>query len=286
MASALPRLYQAQSVARAITHRTRGDRHGPITRLMSPGDIGEMLKPFVFLDLFEAERMDGPGFAPHPHSGIATLTLFLKGGMNYADTTGKKGSLHPGAIEWMRAGKGVWHAGEPAQQGQPMGGYQLWLALPPELELADPESIYVEPERVAGNDSVRVALGEYEGMKGVTPLPFPITYLHVRLADGERWTYMPGNDHDVAFLALNAGKVHTADTVVERELVVFERGNAQIDLVAEGDVELVIGSARAHPYPLVSGYYSVHTNRGALAKGERNIAELGRSEDVASLRQR
>ena len=150
MASALPKLHQAQSVARAITLRTRGARHGPITRLMSPGDVGEMLKPFIFLDLFEAERIDGPGFAPHPHSGIATLTLFLKGGMNYADTTGKKGSLHPGAIEWMRAGKGVWHAGEPAQ-GQPMGGYQLWLALPPELELADPQSIYVEPASVVSH---------------------------------------------------------------------------------------------------------------------------------------
>lgn len=35
---------------RAVVHRTRGDRHGPITRLMSPGDVGEHLKPFVFLD--------------------------------------------------------------------------------------------------------------------------------------------------------------------------------------------------------------------------------------------
>jgi hypothetical protein len=36
--------------ARAIVHRTRGSAHGPITRLVSPGDLGEFLKPFVFLD--------------------------------------------------------------------------------------------------------------------------------------------------------------------------------------------------------------------------------------------
>ena len=38
---------------RAIVLRTRGFRHGPITRLVSPSDIGELIKPFVFLDLFD-----------------------------------------------------------------------------------------------------------------------------------------------------------------------------------------------------------------------------------------
>ena len=38
-----------------IIGRTRGRRHGPITRLMSPGDLGELLKPFVFLDLFDMD---------------------------------------------------------------------------------------------------------------------------------------------------------------------------------------------------------------------------------------
>jgi hypothetical protein len=40
-------------LARAIMHRTRGPTNGPITHLMSPSDLGEILKPFVFLDLFD-----------------------------------------------------------------------------------------------------------------------------------------------------------------------------------------------------------------------------------------
>jgi len=49
-------------LARAIVRRTRGRTHGPITRLMSPSDFGEILKPFVFLDLFDHEgrRSTGP----------------------------------------------------------------------------------------------------------------------------------------------------------------------------------------------------------------------------------
>src|SRR5216684_1707499 len=66
---------------RKIVHRTRGYGHGPIVRLMSPSDLGEELKPFVFLDLFEADMRNLAGSMPvHPHSGIATVTVFTNGG--------------------------------------------------------------------------------------------------------------------------------------------------------------------------------------------------------------
>ena len=271
--------------SRAIVHRTRGGRHGPITRLMSPGDLGQLLKPFVFLDLFESDEIQGRGFAPHPHSGIATLTTFLAGNMTYADTSGKSGTLSEGSVEWMRAGAGVWHAGEPAQ-GQPMRGYQLWLALPPELELAPAESLYLESARISSVGPARVLLGHYGGKSSPVSLPVSVTYLHVKLADGERWTYQPSADHEIAWLALNQGTLHTSGIVLERELAVFEERVRSIEVVAQGAVELVIGSAAKHPYPLVTGHYSVHTSRDALVQGEANIAALERSPVVAALRAR
>lgn len=274
MAPETATLHPASTTAsRAVVHRSQGHRHGPITRLMSPGDIGELVKPFVFLDLFEAANFQGRGFAPHPHSGIATLTTFLEGSMTYADTTGKAGMLSTGAVEWMRAGAGVWHAGDPAS-GKAMRGYQLWVALPPELELAPAESLYLEPEKIQSSGPVRVILGQYDGKASPISLPVSMTYLHVRLRDGERWVYQPEADHDVAWLALNSGKLATAGVVLEREMAVFAEGNGAIELVAQGAVELVIGSAKKHPYPLVTGYYSIHTNAAALAKGEGNIAAL------------
>lgn len=72
--------------ARAIVYRTRGSQHGPITRLMSPGDLGEFLKPFVFLDLFGFDTSGSrKGFGMHPHSGIATLTWLIEGDTLYED---------------------------------------------------------------------------------------------------------------------------------------------------------------------------------------------------------
>jgi redox-sensitive bicupin YhaK (pirin superfamily) len=70
---------QAERFPRSVVLRTRGHAHGAITRLVSPSDLGQIIKPFVFLDYFEGEPADAPSFGFHPHSGIATLTLILSG---------------------------------------------------------------------------------------------------------------------------------------------------------------------------------------------------------------
>src|SRR5438045_9691684 len=126
---------QLQRPVREIICRTRGQTHGPITRLMSPSDLGELLKPFVFLDLagFDGRYAPTPmGFGWHPHSGIATVTVMVEGSVRFAETTGKDGVLTQGSIEWMRASNGVWHTGQP-EEGR-VRAVQLWVALPPELE--------------------------------------------------------------------------------------------------------------------------------------------------------
>jgi redox-sensitive bicupin YhaK (pirin superfamily) len=78
---------------------------------MSPGDLGELVKPFVFLDYFDAPSSGAPRMADYPHSGIATHTTLLQGSVDYRDSTGKSGTLSPGSVEWMQAGGGVWHGG-------------------------------------------------------------------------------------------------------------------------------------------------------------------------------
>ena len=64
----------AVASTRRIVFQTRGNRHGPVTRLVSPSDIGELIKPFVFLDHAEVPFTGRKLFGIHPHSGIATIT--------------------------------------------------------------------------------------------------------------------------------------------------------------------------------------------------------------------
>src|ERR1700682_2654115 len=94
----------AKMSVRQIVRRTPGLSHGPITRLMSPSDFGQLLKPFVFLDLFDDNGVPFEGFGLHPHSGIATLTSLTEGSVKYEDTNGATGLLSAGGVEWMQAG--------------------------------------------------------------------------------------------------------------------------------------------------------------------------------------
>jgi redox-sensitive bicupin YhaK (pirin superfamily) len=130
---------------RAFPHRRTHPRqtHGPVTRLMS-SDFGQLLKPFVFLDLFDNHGKRFTGFGLHPHSGIATLTYVAEGSVGYEDTNKATGLLPVGGVEWMRAGAGVWHGGGVGEPGRKRG-FRLWIALPPEQELGPSESIYQGP---------------------------------------------------------------------------------------------------------------------------------------------
>jgi redox-sensitive bicupin YhaK (pirin superfamily) len=260
--------------ARGIALTTRGRRHGPITRLVSPSDLGELIKPFVFLDHAEVVPRPEPLFGIHPHSGIATLTTVLAGAMNYEDTTGKSGIVGTGGLEWMKAGNGVWHDGG-AQPGEPLRAFQLWVALPPADENAPPESQYISPEQIEAEGPARVILGGYGRAKSVIRAPKGMNYLHVRLKDGERWTYTPPKGHTVAWLAVDKGTLRAARAIGPGELAIFEPSEESIELSADGDTSFVLGSAVAHPHPLVLGRYSVHTNREALAQGESEISRIG-----------
>ncbi len=265
----------ATTTTRAIAYRTRGSMHGPITRLVSPGDVGEWIKPFVFLDLFASDSPeDFRGFGMHPHSGIATLTYLISGDLSYEDTTGKSGELHAGSVEWMRAGNGVWHTGAPTGDA-PSLGFQLWVALPAALENAPALSQYLAAQEIPQTGPARVLLGSYGAVHSPIEAPSPMTYLAVQLRDGEHWRYVPPAGHTVAWVAVAAGTLDAGAAVDTGELAVFEESNGAIDFTARGDAHFVLGSAAKHPHELVMGRYSVHTSREALAQGEAEIRRIG-----------
>jgi redox-sensitive bicupin YhaK (pirin superfamily) len=255
-----------------ITFRTAGHSRGGITRLVSPGDLGEHIKPFVFLDLFDMAGA-GPKMGMHPHSGIATVTVVMGGAMEFRESTGHHGVLPTGGVEWMSAGGGVWHTGAATEDG--VRGFQLWLALPPEDENAPAQSQYLAPEQVPSSGPARVIVGNYRGAASPIQPRAPITYLHVKLNDGERWTYTPPDGHDVSWLAVGNGALRVGDATIRQQVAVFEDGRQPIDVQAVGATEFVLGSAVRHPHPLVTGYYSVHTNADALRRGEAEIERIG-----------
>ena len=266
---------RSETPFRSIVLRTRGHSHGPVTRLVSPGDIGQQIKPFVFLDYFEGEPADAPKFGFHPHSGIATLTLILSGQVTYKETTDREGVIETNGVEWMRASSGVWHTGG-VSGTERVKGFQLWVAMPPALELAEPDSQYLGASDFQFAGPARVVAGEYDGVKSVVRSPGGMTYLDVRLKAGEHWVYQPPKGHNIAWIAAHQGTVSAPTEISAGEAVVFEEGDRPISFEAQTDTGFILGSAVKHPYDLVTGYYSVHTTTQALRQGETNIATIGR----------
>src|SRR6267154_3835418 len=139
----------AKADARRIALLASGRRHGPITRLITPWDIGELTKPFIFLDYAEVAPGPPPLLGICRHSGTATLTVAPN------------------------------DAG-PAS-GEPVRAFQLCLALSP----AD-ESSRETSERVASQEfdevgPVRVILGQFGRTRSrISNVLADINYFHVR----------------------------------------------------------------------------------------------------------
>ncbi len=260
---------------RHITYKTRGRGAGPIIRLMSPGDLGKILKPFVFLDIF-SPRAEQIGDMPlHPHSGLATITVLTEGDLRFDDPSSGKGTLSYGGVEWMRAGNGVWHGKEMTPGDSPfIKGFQLWIALRPELENGPVDSQYLESSAMPVSGPATVILGEYEGARSPVRSPEGINYLLITLKAGEAWTYSAPSGHNAAWLAVSHGALVGESAVDRGEMAIIEgAGDIALKASSEG-ARFVLGSAIPHPFDLVTGYYSVHTSQEALIEGEAHIEAL------------
>ncbi len=263
------------TMSRRIDVRTRGAQHGFIRRMVSPSELGERIKPFVFLDYLNGHVPPGSGFGFHPHSGIATLTYQLNADAAYEDTAGQKGTVRATGLEWMRAGGGTWHQGFIHPHADHVEGFQLWVALPPGVEDGAPEGIYVPPDRVAQAGNARVLLGSYGGVVTPIPTPSPITYLDVVLSAGEPWSFSPAPEETIAWAFVYRGRARVCGEEVAGELVIFDESHTAIPITAVEDARVLFGSAKKHDYPLVLGSHSVHTNERSLALGAATIRSVG-----------
>lgn len=96
------------------------------------------LSPFLMLDHFTVPV--GAGFPDHPHRGQETITYLLSGAVDHEDFAGNKGTIGPGDLQFMTAGKGIMHAEMPHvnADGAPNVGMQLWVDLPKQLKMCEP----------------------------------------------------------------------------------------------------------------------------------------------------
>jgi hypothetical protein len=235
------------------------------TYFPSRGVPAERVSPFVLMDYGPptdfsplARGKRGVGF--HPHRGFETVTLAWEGAVAHRDNAGHAGLIGPGDVQWMTAGRGIFHeefhAEEQTRTGGRMHMMQLWVNLPRASKMAEPAyqpitSADIPRVPLGKGGHVRVIAGEYEGTKGPAHTFTPIAMLDVTLTAGERLPVsLPRSYNAMAVVA--SGRVRAAgQTASTGELLIFANDGDRLELVAEEETHVIILAGEPLGEPIV-----------------------------------
>lgn len=241
-------------IAATIPGRSRDLGGFSVARVL-PFPGRRSLGPFVFFDeMGPADFPPGAGIdvRPHPHIGLATITWLFSGALGHADSLGTRIDIHPGAVNWMTAGRGIVHSERtpPAQRerGHHMHGIQAWVALPVDHEESDPAFDHFPaaamPRHSADGVAAVVIAGSLWGQASPVRFPHPILYAEVRMAAGARLALPAEWGERGVYLVSGAVQVD-GEPVAHGTLAVV--GDSDAELVATADsLLMLLGGA---PYP-------------------------------------
>ena len=272
-----------------------------LNRAFGFGDPSEF-DPFLLLDDF---RSDSPedyraGFPWHPHRGIETITYVLAGSVDHGDSIGNRGVISPGDVQWMTAGRGIYHQEMP--QGDEKGrmhGFQLWANLPAALKMTEPryqEIGSADIPEITDDDGTKVRLicGAFWGARGpVEGIAADPVYVDVSVPAGRQKT-LPVEMMNHAFAYVFAGSGHfmnaspplavpTEDLLTEqitystpaenRSLILFDKGDSITVQAGKEGVRFLLVSGRPLQEPVAWHGPIVMNTQEELAQAYRDLKD-------------
>ncbi len=169
--------------------------------------------PFLMLDEFGSENKDDyvAGFPAHPHRGIETVTYMLAGEFEHKDSTGGKGRMKAGDVQWMKTGSGIIHSEMPAMKEGKLHGFQLWINMPAKHKMNKPEYLYIDSKKMSihkdQEKKIKVIAGKFENAEGpvikhnVEPI-----YFDVELEENKLFNFKLPKTHN-SFIYLVEGEI-------------------------------------------------------------------------------
>jgi redox-sensitive bicupin YhaK (pirin superfamily) len=126
-----------------------------------------LIGAWCFVDHYGPDRVADTGgmvVAPHPHTGLQTVSWLFTGEVEHTDSAGHHAMVRPGEVNLMTAGRGISHSEVSTPGTDVLHGAQLWVALPDGSRDTDPGFEHHTPEPVTGEGwEARVFLGTLLG---------------------------------------------------------------------------------------------------------------------------
>lgn len=258
----------------------RGREHdlgGFHVRRLVPQAQCRSVGPFVFFDHMGPARFAagaGVDVRPHPHIGLATVTWLFEGVMRHRDTLGSVQDIHPGAVNWMTAGRGIAHSErtppEARVEGAPLHGIQTWVALPHADEETEPAFHHVGGDALPRieRDGVRltVVAGNAHGLRSPVRVFSPTLYLAGDLDAGA--TFELDDEHEQRALYVVDGAVAVGSQTIEAQTlaVLPERGALALRAAGRSRIVVLGGAALDAPRHLWWNFVSSSRERIEQAK--------------------
>ena len=208
--------------------------------------------PFLMLDEFGSDKKDDyiGGFPAHPHRGIETVTYMLQGEFEHEDSTGAKGRMKPGDVQWMKTGSGIIHSEMPAMSEGKLHGFQLWINMPAKLKMNKPDYIYIDSYKMQihkdEEKKVKVISGKFENAEGpVKGHNIEPVYFDIELKKNKHFTFELPSTHN-SFIYLIDGEIkigeQTHSKIKDSTLILLTKGeNLQVSALSEAKFLLISG---------------------------------------------
>ena len=208
--------------------------------------------PFLMLDEFGSENKEDyvGGFPAHPHRGIETVTYMLHGEFEHEDSTGSKGRMKAGDVQWMKTGSGIIHSEMPAMTNGKLQGFQLWINMPAKLKMSKPNYIYINSEEMQtykdDEKKVKTIAGKFlnaEGpIKGHNIQPI---YFDVELKKNKEFNFdLPSTHNSLIYLISGEIKIgeENHEVVKNSTLILLTQGkNLQLKAISNSKFLLISG---------------------------------------------
>jgi redox-sensitive bicupin YhaK (pirin superfamily) len=257
-------LRSVESIHRSTGFHWVGDGFHVSTYFPSAGLPAERVSPFVLMDYgppkeFTPLAHGKRGVGWHPHRGFETVTLAWEGAVAHQDNAGHAGIIGPGDVQWMTAGRGIFHEEYHEDQFTKAGGrmhmMQLWVNLPRKDKMAAPGYQPITtadiPRVALDGGEVRVIAGAYEGARGPAHTFTPITMLDVRLGAGGRLPLALPPTHN-ALAVVAKGRVRAGEESAHTgELILFANDGERLELTADEESHIVVLAGEPLGEPIV-----------------------------------